>query len=89
MNVLIACEESQRVCIAFRKKRHRAFSCDLMDCSGGHSEWHIKGDVLPLLNGDCTFMTSDTHTHTRRKVGYDYCLSPMHKNKQRRSKASL
>ena len=55
MNVLIACEESQRVCTAFREKGHRAFSCDILDCSGGHPEWHIKGDVLPLLNGRCEF----------------------------------
>ena len=53
MNILIACEESQRVCIAFRDKGHNAFSCDILPCSGGHPEWHIKGDVLPLLNGYC------------------------------------
>lgn len=53
MNVLIACEESQAVCIAFREKGHRAFSCDLQNCSGGRPEWHIKGDCLPLLNGNC------------------------------------
>lgn len=50
MNILIACEESQRVCKAFREKGHEAYSCDIIDCSGGHPEWHIKGDVLPLLN---------------------------------------
>ena len=50
MNVLVACEESQRVCIAFREKGHEAYSCDIMDCSGGHPEWHIRGDVLPLLH---------------------------------------
>lgn len=57
MNVLIACEESQRVCIEFRKLGHNAFSCDVIDCSGGHPEWHIKQDVLPLLNGNCIFTT--------------------------------
>ena len=57
MNVLVACEESQRVCIEFRKLGHNAFSCDLRDCSGGHPEWHIKQDVLPLLNGNCIFTT--------------------------------
>lgn len=57
MNVLIACEESQEVCKAFRAKGHNAFSCDIQDCSGGHPEWHIKGDVLPLLNGNCDFVT--------------------------------
>ena len=50
MNVLIACEESQRVCIEFRKRGHNAFSCDIQDCSGGHPEWHIKDDVLKILN---------------------------------------
>lgn len=65
MRVLVACEESQEVCKAFREKGHEAFSCDIQDCSGGHPEWHIKGDVLPLLNGNCAFMTADTHTHTQ------------------------
>ena len=50
MNVLVACEESQRVCIAFREKGHNAFSCDILPCSGGHPEWHIQGDVLKILN---------------------------------------
>ena len=50
MNVLIACEESQRVCTAFREKGHNAFSCDIIPCSGGHPEWHIQGDVLEVLN---------------------------------------
>lgn len=50
MNLLVACEESQRVCIAFRQKGHNAFSCDIQPCSGGHPEWHIQGDVIPLLN---------------------------------------
>lgn len=74
MNVLVACEESQRVCTAFREKGHRAFSCDIQECSGGHPEWHIQGDVLPLLNGNCTFSTADTHTHTHNfgQVGFDY-----------------
>ena len=63
MNVLIACEESQRVCIAFRDKGHNAFSCDILPCSGGHPEWHICGDVLPLLNGNCEFVTMDDVIH--------------------------
>ena len=65
MNVLIACEESQEVCKAFRERGHRAFSADLQECSGGHPEWHIQGDVLPLINGNCSFVTADTHTHTQ------------------------
>ena len=64
MNVLVACEESQAVCKEFRKKGHNAYSCDLLECSGGHPEWHIKGDVLPLLNGVCTFKTMDGQEHS-------------------------
>lgn len=63
MNVLIACEESQRVCIAFREKGHIAFSCDVLPCSGGHPEWHIQQDVLPLLGGRCSFAASDGTVH--------------------------
>ena len=50
MRVLVACEESQRVCTAFREKGHEAYSCDIMECSGGHPEWHIQQDVLSILN---------------------------------------
>ena len=63
MNVLVACEESQAVCVEFRKKGHEAYSCDIIDCSGGHPEWHIKQDVVPLLNGNCTFHTCDGGEH--------------------------
>ena len=51
MRVLIACEESQRVCTAFRNRGHEAFSCDIIECSGGHPEWHIKRDVMDILDG--------------------------------------
>ena len=78
MKVLIACEESQEVCKAFREKGHEAYSCDIQECSGGHPEWHIMDDVIPLLNGNCTFSTADTHTHYRGEMGYDYCPSTMH-----------
>lgn len=64
MNVLIACEESQRVCIAFRERGHNAFSCDIEPCSGGHPEWHIMQDVIPLLNGRCSFKTTDGIEHS-------------------------
>ena len=64
MKVLIACEESQAVCTAFRVEGHEAYSCDIIECSGGHPEWHIKQDVLPLLNGRCTFWTMDGVWHT-------------------------
>ena len=62
--VLIACEESQRVCIAMREVGCEAYSCDIIQCSGGHPEWHIQGDVLKLLNGSCYFLTSDWNYHT-------------------------
>lgn len=78
MNVLVACEESQRVCSAFRERGHNAYSCDIQSCSGGHPEWHIKGDVMKLIEPDVwlcsfeediedemlgTFETEDGKTH--------------------------
>ena len=66
MKVLVACEESQRVCIEFRKRGHEAYSCDIEPCSGGHPEWHLQQDVVPLLEKDwdliiahppCTYLT--------------------------------
>lgn len=63
MNILVACEESQRVCCAFREKGHNAFSCDILPCSGGHNEWHIQQDVRPLVNGNCKFYTCDGKEH--------------------------
>ena len=50
MKVLVACEESQRVCMAFRERGHEAYSCDIQPCSGGHPEWHMLDDVLDVLN---------------------------------------
>ena len=63
-NILIACEESQAICKAFREKGHNAYSCDLLECSGGHPEFHICADVIPLVNGNCTFKTMDSVEHT-------------------------
>lgn len=63
MKVLVACEESQRVCIAFRELGHEAYSCDIQDCSGGHPEWHIKDDALKYINGRCSFITCDGKAH--------------------------
>lgn len=57
MKVLVACEESQEVCKAFRERGHEAFSCDIEMCSGGHPEWHIQGDCLEYINGNCQFFT--------------------------------
>jgi len=70
MNVLVACEESQTVCKAFRALGHNAFSCDLQDCSGGHPEWHIKDDAIKIAYDEkykwdlmiahppCTYLTN-------------------------------
>ena len=67
MRVLVACEESQEVCKAFRARGHEAYSCDIQDCSGGRPEWHIKADALELLKmrwdmiiafPPCTYMTN-------------------------------
>lgn len=63
MRVLVACEESQEVCKAFRALGHDAYSCDIQECSGGHPEWHIKGDVLLVLNGYRIFWTMDGMEH--------------------------
>lgn len=67
MVVLIGCEESQAICIEFRKLGHEAYSCDLKPCSGGHPEWHIQGDLfeaidsskwdLGIFHPTCTFLT--------------------------------
>ena len=64
MKVLVACEESQAVTIELRKLGHEAYSCDIIECSGGHPEWHIMQDVLPLINGNCNFRTSDGAEHS-------------------------
>lgn len=80
MKVLVACEESQAVCKAFRACGHEAYSCDIQPCSGGHPEWHIQGDALEVLNGQswdlviahppCTYLTAASavrlfnHDHT-------------------------
>lgn len=66
MKILVACEESQRVCKAFRAKGHEAYSCDLEFCSGGCPEWHIWEDVEPILNGG-TFLTCDGQSHTVKR----------------------
>jgi site-specific DNA-cytosine methylase len=66
MKVLVACEESQAVTIAFRNAGHEAYSCDLQACTGGHPEWHIQGDVFDVINNGwdlmiahppCTYLT--------------------------------
>ncbi len=63
MKILVACEESQRVCKAFRKRGHEAYSCDIVFCSGECPQWHIWADVSSLLNGNCNFRTCDGVSH--------------------------
>ena len=63
MKILVACEESQAVTIELRRLGHEAYSCDIQECSGRHPEWHIKGNVLPILNGECDFKTMDGERH--------------------------
>lgn len=76
MRVLVGCEESQAVCIAFRELGHEAYSCDELDCSGGHPEWHIKGDVLNHLNDGwdmfiafppCTYICNGAQSNITRR----------------------
>ena len=64
MKALVACEESQAVTIELRKRGWEAYSCDIQECSGGHQEWHINSDVIPLVNGNCSFKTMDNIEHT-------------------------
>jgi len=77
MRVLLACEESQAVCIEFRKLGHEAFSCDLLDCSGSYPEWHIKGDVLEIVREGwdlmigfppCTHLAVSGSRHFENKI---------------------
>lgn len=63
MKALVACEESQAVCKELRRLGWEAYSCDILECSGGHPEWHIQQDVIPLLNGNCSFKTADETEH--------------------------
>ena len=62
MKVLVACEESQEVCKAFRALGHEAYSCDIQEPSGGHPKWHILGDALKSIEGG-QVTTMDGRTH--------------------------
>lgn len=64
MKILVACEESQVVCTAFRERGHESYSCDIQEQSGVHPEWHIMQDVIPLLDGRCSFRTMDGIEHS-------------------------
>ena len=63
VKILIACEESQTVCTELCNLGHEAYSADIQEPLGGHPEWHILGDVLPLINGNCSFTTMDGTVH--------------------------
>jgi len=77
VKILIACEESQAVCNAFRQKGHEAYSCDILPCSGGHPEWHLQQDVTELLKEKwdmiiafptCTYLTNAGTRHFSRRI---------------------
>lgn len=79
MNVLVACEESQEVCKAFRARGHRAFSCDIQEQSGGHPEWHIRADAIELIklrwdliiaHPPCTYMSAAGACRMYPKAGH-------------------
>ena len=88
MKVLVACEESQTVCKAFRERGHEAYSCDIIEPSGEHPEWHIQGDAVKVLEGG-------VHNHNGRdkplywQVGYPNRTSSMHLPEQCRSETSV
>lgn len=68
LNVLVACEESQAICKEFRKLGHNAYSCDLLDCSGGHPEWHFKCDCLDVIaNGGGELQNGAVYFTPQRK----------------------
>lgn len=73
IKVLVACEESQEVCKAFRAHGFEAYSCDIVDPSGGHPEWHIKGDALKLINGFVFFLA--IRRRKRHAFGFAVCRS--------------
>jgi hypothetical protein len=78
IKILVACEESQAVCIEFRNLGIEAYSCDTLPCSGGHPEWHIQQDVTDLLKKDwtaiiafppCTYLSKAGACRLYRKAG--------------------
>lgn len=77
MKILVACEESQAVTIELRKLGHEAYSCDILPCSGGHPEWHLQQDVIPLLKEKwdmiiafppCTHLAVSGARHFEQKI---------------------
>lgn len=81
MNILVGCEESQTVCKEFRKRGHNSYSNDTVDCSGGHPEWHLQQDVVPLLYEKwdmiiafppCTYLTNAGNRHYSLKMNPEW-----------------
>lgn len=92
MKILIACEESQEVCKAFRSLGYCAYSCDIIPCSGGHPEWHIQGDVMSYIHDEwdmviafppCTYLTNAGTRHFSLRV------NPVHKVLERKRLRSI
>lgn len=84
MKILVACEESQAVTIQLRLLGHEAYSCDIQECSGGHPEWYIKGDVIPLLSEywdiiiafpPCTYLTFAGNRHLNQPGRFEKRLA--------------
>ena len=75
MKVLVACEESQTVCKAFRARGHEAYSCDIQEPSGGHPEWHILGDAVEALRGGIV-KTMDMQLHEVGRWDLAICHPP-------------
>jgi len=91
MKILIACEESQAVTKEFRKRGHEAFSCDLYESSGGHPEWHLQQDVVPLLTQKwdmiiafptCTYLTNAGTRHYSRRINPEHKVAAREKKRE-------
>lgn len=75
--ILIACEESQTVCKAFRERGFEAYSCDIQEPSGGHPEWHILGDALKAIEGGAS-RNNGRQNARYWKMGFAYCTPTLH-----------
>lgn len=82
LRVLVACEESQRVAIAFRKLGHLAFSCDVQECSGGYPEWHIHDDVLAHLDDGWDLMIGHPPCTYFSRAGYHFIYKKPERKEQ-------
>lgn len=87
MKILVACEESQTVCKAFRARGHEAYSCDILPCSGGHPEWHIQDDVLNHLNEGWDMMIAHPPCTYLSRAGARWMHQGGEINKERFGKA--